>query len=59
MKQLMYLIGEDSFSKALSAYFAKHAFNNAVLDDLLASMTPYFGSYKNKLTLPQWKQMWL
>lgn len=42
MKQLMYLIGEDAFSKALSAYFKKYEFSNAVLDDLLSSMNKYF-----------------
>lgn len=59
MKQLMCLIGEDSFSKALSSYFNKHAFSNAVLDDLLNSMEPYFKKENLQMTLAQWKQMWL
>ena len=29
MKQLMYLMGEENFSKALSHYFHKFAFKNA------------------------------
>jgi aminopeptidase N len=59
MKQLMYLIGEENFSKALAAYFKKHEFSNAILDDLLSSIEPYFDQSKNGLTLEQWKQMWL
>ena len=59
MKQLMYLIGEDSFSKALAAYFKKHEFSNAVFDDLLNSMKPFFDHNKNGLTLDEWRQMWL
>jgi aminopeptidase N len=42
MKQLMSLIGEEAFSKALTSYFHKHSLSNAVLDDLLASMEPFF-----------------
>lgn len=55
MKQLMYLIGEDSFSKALAAYFKKHEFRNAVFDDLLNSMKPFFDHNKNGLTLDEWR----
>ena len=29
MKQLMYLMGEENFSRALSDYFHKYAFTNA------------------------------
>ena len=35
MKQLMYLMGEENFSKSLGSYFHKFAFKNAELDDLL------------------------
>lgn len=42
MKQLMFLIGQESFSKALASYFKKYQFSNAVLNDLLAEMNPYF-----------------
>ena len=38
MKQLMYLMGEDKFSKSLAAYFHKYAFRNARLEDLLAEL---------------------
>ena len=29
MKQLMYLMGEEAFSKSLASYFHKYAFKNA------------------------------
>ena len=38
MKQLMFLMGEEKFSKALSEYSHKHAFKNAELGDLLACL---------------------
>jgi aminopeptidase N len=55
MKQLMYLVGEDSFSAALKQYFHKFEFGNAVLDDLLASMDVYFQKSNIGFTLNQWK----
>lgn len=58
MKQLMWLIGEDNFSKALGNYFQKYAFRNAVLDDLLSEIKPYF-SEESGVTVEEWKKMWL
>lgn len=59
MKQLMYLVGQDSFSAALKTYFHRYEFGNAVLDDLLASMESYFQKSNIGFSLNQWKQMWL
>lgn len=42
MKQLMYLIGEENFSKALGEYFNKYKFKNTELDDLLSCIQKYF-----------------
>lgn len=44
MKQLMYLMGEQAFSKALSEYFHSFAYKNAELADLLKFMKKH---YKN------------
>jgi aminopeptidase N len=36
MKQLLYLMKEENFSKALSIYFKKYEWSNATIDDFLA-----------------------
>ncbi|MFV0484609.1 MAG: M1 family metallopeptidase [Candidatus Saccharimonadales bacterium] len=41
MLMLMRLMGEESFFKGLKDYFAKHAYENTVADDLWESLTPY------------------
>lgn len=53
MKQLMYLIGEQNFSKAIGEYFDTYKFKNTELDDLLRCIEKYFPQIK------QWKDMWL
>ena len=35
MKQLLYLMKEENFSQALSAYFHKYEFSNATLSDFI------------------------
>lgn len=42
MKQLMYLMGEDAFSKALSEYFHSYEYKNAELVDLLKFMKKHY-----------------
>jgi aminopeptidase N len=59
MKQLMYLMGEENFSKALADYFNKYAFKNAELDDLLRCMERYYSPKSTGITLEEWKNMWL
>ncbi|NYE37648.1 aminopeptidase N [Nocardioides cavernae] len=38
LKQLMHFVGEETFSRGMSAYFAEHAWGNTTLDDLVASL---------------------
>lgn len=57
MKQLLLLMGEDNFSKGLTAYFKKYAFKNATLSQFIAELQNYF-DFKG-LTLQEWKKVWL
>lgn len=54
MKQLMYLMGEENFSKALKEYFHSFQFKNAELSDLLKYMSKFYVS-KGNLTIDQWR----
>lgn len=42
IKQLMFIIKEENFSKALHKYFSKYAFKNATLDDLIDELQNQF-----------------
>lgn len=42
MKQLLYLMKEENFGKALSEYFTKYQWSNATIDDFLAEMQKQF-----------------
>lgn len=57
MKQLLFLIGEDNFSKALSKYFTKYEWSNATLIDFIAEMKEVFNV--KEFTLDQWREFWL
>jgi aminopeptidase N len=57
MKQLLFLMKEDNFSKALSEYFHHYEWNNATIGDFLAYMQKHFTI--NEFTLTQWREMWL
>ncbi len=57
MKQLLYLMKEENFSKALSVYFHKYEWNNATIDDFLAEMQHFFQT--NDFTLTFWREIWL
>lgn len=57
MKQLLFLMGEDSFSQALSAYFHKYEWSNATIEDFLAKMQLFFKI--KEFTLTEWRQQWL
>ncbi len=54
LQQLMAYIGEDAFVEGLRAYFAKHAYGNTVLDDLMSS---YAAAACQDLT--EWTDAWL
>lgn len=57
MKQLLYLMKEQNFSEALSAYFHKYEFNNATLSDFIEEMQKKFEV--NEFTLAEWRGFWL
>ena len=57
MKQLLYLMQEENFGKALSVYFHKYEFNNATLSDFIAEMQKQFGV--KEFTLDEWRGFWL
>jgi aminopeptidase N len=54
LKQLMYFVGEDTFSRGMSAYFAEHAWGNTTLDDLVRSLEQASGR-----DLQPWRTAWL
>lgn len=54
MKQLLYLMKEENFGKALSVYFHKYEWNNATIDDFLAEMQNYF-TVEKEFTIKQWR----
>lgn len=61
LKQLMCLIGEENFGKAMASYFKKFEWSNATLNDFIASLQEYYkptqqGSPAN---LDAWKAEWL
>ena len=57
MQQLLFLMGEDNFSKSLSSYFKRFEWSNATIDDFLKELENNF--HEKEFTLEQWKQMWL
>jgi aminopeptidase N len=54
LKQLVAYLGRDSFLAGIRDYFARHAWGNATLDDLLAALSAH--SQRN---LPEWSKAWL
>jgi aminopeptidase N len=56
MKQLMYLIGRDNFSKGITKYFDRFAWGNATITDLLKDMEAFFPS---GVDVEQWRVSWL
>jgi aminopeptidase N len=54
LKQLMYFVGEETFCKGMSAYFAEHAWGNTTLDDLVGSLEQASGR-----DLQPWRTAWL
>jgi len=57
MKQLLYLMKEENFSKALSVYFHKYEFNNATLSDFIDEMQKLFEV--KEFSLEEWRKLWL
>jgi len=54
LKQLMHFVGEDTFSRGMSAYFAEHAWGNTTLDDLVGALEQASGR-----DLQPWRTAWL
>ena len=54
LKQLVAYVGREPFRDGLRAYFAKHAWGNTTLDDLLSELEATSGR-----DLRTWSKMWL
>src|SRR5699024_10821548 len=54
LKQLVAWVGLESFMAGVAAYFAKHAFGNTELKDLLAELEAASGQ-----DLSEWSKLWL
>ncbi len=57
MKQLLFLVKEENFSKALSEYFKKYEWSNATLIDFIAEISKVFNV--KEFSLDQWRELWL
>ncbi|MBR7742858.1 aminopeptidase N [Phycicoccus sp. BSK3Z-2] len=54
LKQLVAYVGRDAFRDGLRAYFAKHAWGNTTLEDLLVELEATSGR-----ELREWSRLWL
>ena len=54
LRQLVAYVGEDAFFNGAAKYFAKHAFGNARLDDLLVELSAASGR-----DMSEWARAWL
>jgi aminopeptidase N len=54
LRQLVAYLGRDTFFAGISSYFAEHAWENATLADLLASLEASSGR-----SLAEWSKSWL
>lgn len=59
MKQLIFLITEDVFRKGIKKYFAKYAFQNTVLNDLITILQEACDENGVDIDLHKWCQSWL
>jgi aminopeptidase N len=61
LKQLMCLIGEENFGKAMASYFKKFEWSNTTLSDFIASLQNYYKpSFQGSPSdLNDWKAEWL
>ena len=57
LKQLMFLVSEDSFSAAISNYFNVFAWSNANINDFLMQFEPYFPT--TVVDIDTWQKSWL
>ncbi|MBS2937734.1 aminopeptidase N [Nocardioides sp. J2M5] len=54
LKQLMHFVGEETFGRGMTAYFAEHAWGNTTLDDLVGALEQASGR-----DLQPWRRAWL
>ena len=54
IKQLVAALGDDAFRRGVQAYFARHAWSNATLDDFLGALGDAAGR-----SLEGWSRAWL
>lgn len=60
LKQLMFIIGEKTFSQALGVYFKKHAWSNASLEDFIGVLNEeYKKTGADGIKLEDWTHEWL
>ena len=57
MKQLLHLVGEANFSRALSSYFHRYEWSNTTIDEFLEELQKEFAI--EEFTLAEWRQQWL
>ena len=57
MKQLLFLMKPENFSKALSVYFHKYEWKNATLQNFIDEMQAHFSV--KEFTLDEWRSYWL
>ena len=57
MKQLLFLMQAENFSKALGEYFHRYEWSNATIEDFLEYMQKHF--HITEFSLTEWRQMWL
>jgi aminopeptidase N len=56
VKQMLYMVGRDNFSRAMTKYFDRFGEGTATIEDLLADMEPYFPA---GVDVQQWMVSWL
>lgn len=56
IKQLVFLIGENNFSRGLQSYFDRFKWSNATITDFLQDMSPYFPA---GVDVEDWMTSWL
>ena len=59
LKQLMCIIGVDTFSKSCQKYFEKYAWSNTTLEDLLAEFDLQLKSQGSDIDVFEWKEDWI
>lgn len=59
LKQLLFIIGEKAFSRALGVYFGKYKWENARLEDFISALNTEYEQLNNPLRLDVWKEEWL